>query len=98
MEVSVNDRRKILQDKLPDLAVRIFALRNKTYPGLSYHWSLMKALGGLLARVYNYEGKKSTYTHYELLVEEVIFEDLLEEVSEAESASFLQENSPPNAS
>jgi hypothetical protein len=37
--------------RMPQLAARVFALRDKGYPGCGYHYAMEAALGKLIARI-----------------------------------------------
>lgn len=77
----IRDGRKKLASKLPDLAVRVFALSGKHYKGCGFHWTLVKTIGYLLHTVNDYDKRYDVETH---IVMEVVYEDLLERVQEAE--------------
>ena len=82
-QIETKEKRKKMGAKLPNLAMRIFALSGKRYPGFGSHWSLVKSIGGLLKNINDYDSK---FDWEDLLVNEVIFEDLIERVEEAEKA------------
>jgi len=83
LQVETQAKRKELGAQLPALAMRVFALQGKHYQGSGYHWTLVKAIGALLWNVNDYDSK---FTWDDLLVNEVIYEDLVEQVGEAEKA------------
>lgn len=71
---SVQQRRKALSAQLPALAARVFALpMNRT--------SMMKQLGGVMRNLNDYD---TPYDHTNLVLDEVLFEDLVETVEAAE--------------
>lgn len=72
---TVKQRRKELAAQLPALAVRVFALlpMNRT--------SMMKQLGAVMRNLNDYD---APYDHTNLVLDEVIFEDLVETVTAAE--------------
>lgn len=75
--------RKKIREELPKLAIRIFALRNKSYNGCGFHYSLEKLIGYLLWKANNFD-KSIEATDSAIL--EVIYEDLCERVSEIETS------------
>lgn len=79
-------KRRELGDLLPALAMRIFALKGKPYQGYGYHWTLVKSIGALLRSVNDYDSK---FEVPDLLVNEVIYEDLVERVDAAEKSLTL---------
>lgn len=71
---TVKQRRKELAAQLPALAARVFALpMNRA--------SMMKQLGGVMRNLNDYD---APYDHTNLMVDVVIFEDLVETVEAAE--------------
>lgn len=53
--------RKEVNEKLPEIARKVFALRKMSYVGCGFHWCLEKNLGWVLAEVNNYD--KGSYYH-----------------------------------
>lgn len=41
--------------RLPELSQRVFALRNKSYSGCGFQWSLEKSLGSAIYDIQNYD-------------------------------------------
>jgi len=80
--VTKNEKRNELRHALPALAKRVFALRDTTYPGCGFHWSMEKAIGVLLRRVNDFD---SPFNDDALMVCEVAYEQLLEDVAKAEA-------------
>jgi hypothetical protein len=74
-----HQRRRDLCSKLPAAAMRVFALDGKHYNGCGFHYSLVKTIGGLMYRLNNFDAK---YTNDDLLVDEVIYEDLIEQLDD----------------
>lgn len=81
--VETQEKRKALANKLPALAIRIFALQGKHYPGCGFYWGLVKSIGALLRNINDYDSK---FDHNDLMINEVIYEDLVERVKTAELA------------
>jgi hypothetical protein len=76
------EKRSELRSKLPALALRVIALDGKHYNGCGFHYSLLKTIGGLLYRLNNFDAR---YTWHELMIDEVIYEDLYEQIGSIES-------------
>lgn len=85
------EKRRALGIKLPSLATRIFALSGKVYQGYGFHWSLLKDIGKLLYRINDYDSKSPTWDI--LMVDEIIYESLLEQVEKAEKE--VKQRTPP---
>jgi hypothetical protein len=83
LRVEVQAKRKELGAKLPALAMRIFALQNKPYQGYGFHWGLVKTIGTLLRNVNDYDSK---FTLEDMMINEVLYECLVEQVEAAESS------------
>ena len=79
--LEIQERRKKLVAEVPGLVTRVIALQGKFYSGCGFHWSMMKSAGGLMNRVFNYD---EAYDFENLLIDEVIFEGLVESVEKAE--------------
>jgi hypothetical protein len=71
---TVQERRRALIAQLPALSARVFAVRFGRTP-------LMKALGALMQSCCDYD---KPYPHTVLLVDEVILEDLVDQVTACE--------------
>jgi hypothetical protein len=82
IRVEVHELREKLSVKLPDLAIRIFALRGKHYSGCGFHYSLVASIGGLLDRM---NRPDRNYGLEDVLTDEVIFDGLIERVAEIEA-------------
>lgn len=75
------NKRRELAKKLPAAAIRVFALEGKHYNGCGFRWALVKTIGGLMFRINNFDAK---YTSDDLLIDEVIYEDLIEQLDAIE--------------
>ena len=47
--------RKAVNVRLPGIAIRVFALRDKFYMGCGFHWGLERTLGNVIAGINNYD-------------------------------------------
>jgi hypothetical protein len=54
-----NDWRKEIGKGLPELANRVFALRNKGYTGCGFHWTLEKDLGYIISVMNDFDNRYS---------------------------------------
>ena len=84
-----NDWRSKQAKMIPELAARIFALRNRFYMGCGFHWSIEKRLGGIIHGLNDYD---SDYYHTEeglakQIVLEVSIEALYKDVLKAEESA-----------
>jgi hypothetical protein len=78
-KIRIQEGRKNLRDKIPALAVQIFAIGNRT----QVSWEKMKSLGFLIHNIYNYDA------HFELdtlICCEICYEELFEYVEETENS------------
>jgi len=76
--------------ELPDLARRVFALRNSHYSGCGFHYSLERLLGNVIASVMDYErlatiGKEEKEKMAHSLISEVLYEELIDRLAIAET-------------
>lgn len=78
-----NEGRSKLKETVPGLVQRVIALQGKTYPGSGFHWSLMKTAGSLMRSVFNHDERYALET---MMIDEVLYEDLLDSVETAEAA------------
>jgi hypothetical protein len=83
------DWRQAEADKMPALAARVFALRNKMYTGCGFHWGMERDLGVIIARLNDYD---TDYYHgTEALARqiglEVHLEQLYKHVEQAEKSA-----------
>jgi hypothetical protein len=77
------DACRAINELLPDLAMRIFQLRGKFYPGCGCHYALECSLGRLLAECNAFGERKQICLESQILLE-VLYESLLQQVKEAE--------------
>lgn len=80
MEKQHQEGRKVLATKMPDLAVRVFALDDASYPGCGFH-SMIKTLGLLLQKLNDYD---NPFTVDDMISCDVVYEELEQSVSNAE--------------
>jgi len=85
--------RKKVNPELPKLAARVFALRDKTYPGCGFHWSLERLLGTVISNINDYDKRLEPGDDVE---ESVLYEELVERIEKAEAA--VKANEPAVAS
>lgn len=78
---------KRINDDLPNLSARVFALSNKAYAGHGFHYEMIRSLGKLMADVNNHStprvGKERLAFR---LIVEVCAESLYEDVAKAEAS------------
>ena len=82
LKLATQEKRRELQNKLPAVAMRVFALRGKPYQGHGYHWGMEKSIGYLLSKVNDYDSK---FDHMDQMTMEILYEELLERVDTAEA-------------
>ena len=88
MNHAASTQRAQFQETLPELAIRIFALRGQLYDGSGFHWSMVRQIGGLLERVNNLNAE---YAETQLTLDTVLFCELVNRVENAEKAIALHE-------
>lgn len=81
-------RQRVIE-RLPTLATRVFALREKFYMGCGFHWGLEKELGTVISRLNNYD---ENYYHGQegisnRVILEVTVEGLHKRLREAEDSA-----------
>ena len=81
LEAKTQEGRQKLQEAVPDLAIRVFALKQNSGCG-SHYDGLMKTLGGLLYRLNNFD---EPYKWLDLLVDRICYEGLIDDVTKAEA-------------
>ena len=74
-------------NQIPNLASRIFALRNKNYLGCGFHYSMERSLGIILAKLNNYDDcpPTSLYMMQHRIVMKVSLNQLFKDVVDAEN-------------
>jgi hypothetical protein len=82
LKVKTQEGREKLREAVPALAIRVFALRQKNYPGCGFHYGLVKTVGGLLYRLNNFD---ESYKWLDLLVDKILYEELVDDVTKAEA-------------
>ncbi len=82
VRLRTQDGRKKLAEALPGVMTRVLAIQGKSYPGSGFHWEMMKSAGGLMFRVLNYD---KAYGPEDLMIDEVVYEDLIESLEAAEA-------------
>lgn len=75
--------RKKVRTELPGLAARIFALREKFYPGCGLSWVRERSLGKLIALTSDYD---TLATPTDQIVMEIVYEELVENLATDEAA------------
>jgi hypothetical protein len=84
-------KRKVYK-RIPDLANRIFALRNRLYSGCGFSYELDQHLGELIkCTAANYWPKENTY-HSGFIAVELLAKCLFQEVAEIEKELKLKDN------
>lgn len=83
--------RKSVAAGLPDLAARVFALRQGGYSGCGFHWDMERTLGKVIAIVNDYNNK---LTLTDTAIDQVIYDGLLEQVAKAEWSKAHRGASP----
>lgn len=73
--------RKEINKTLPELASRVFALRQGGYSGSGFHYNMEKTLGRVIAMVNNYDDPLELHTP---ITDKVIYEGLIEDIQKAE--------------
>lgn len=73
--------REQVNQHLPDIAARVFALRAKAYRGCGFHYGLERELGYVLARMNDYE---TPLTFFATMVEKVRTKGLVRQLIRAE--------------
>jgi len=78
---------KRANNQIPNLASRIFALRNKNYVGCVFHYSIERSLGTILVKLNNYDDCPPTnlYMMQHRIVMKVSLNQLFEDVVNAEN-------------
>jgi len=73
--------RKMVAENMPDIAQRVFGLREKFYYGCGFHYGLERSLGSIIATVNDYDNpiEKSTQ-----ITDKVRYEDFVERLERAE--------------
>ena len=77
------------RNAMPGVAVRVFALRNKSYPGYGFHYGMESSLGKCINWLNNLEDASMYHGDREnvianRIVLKVIVEELFKRVAEAE--------------
>jgi hypothetical protein len=80
---TIREQRRELRKKLPAAAKRVFALEGVTYEGCGFYYGLVKDIGGLLFRVNDFD---RPYPADRLVLDEVIYEDLIERLDRIEAS------------
>lgn len=80
-----NDRRQSIAKKLPELANRVFALRDKMYMGCGFHWALEKELGYIISVMNDFD--RSYRDMADRIIVEVRYDQFLEKLEKAENDS-----------
>lgn len=75
--------RKEVNKKLPDLSQRVFALRKGGYTGCGFHYDLEATLGKVIHMVNS--SNEFPKELPDILLQEVIYEGLLDSIKKAES-------------
>lgn len=81
--------RKKVAVELPDLAARIFALRDKGYPGCGFHWGMEKELGYVICKVNDYDDGELYHGENAIAFQitlEVRYEALVKQLADAEKS------------
>ena len=77
-----NNWRKRAIKRLPEIANKVFNLRNKLYVGCGFHWSLEKDLGKCIHDLQNY----NEYPNETIkLIIQLNFESLIENITKIEN-------------
>lgn len=83
---------KTLNEELPALAARVFALRTKTYMGCGFHYSLEKTLGNLIVYANDHENRDNWSSTKEgvshRLIVEIVNEQFREDLEKAEASAL----------
>ena len=72
-----------INETLPDLVSRVFALRHKTYIGCGFHWSLEKLLGQVIIFMNDYDSEYRL--EEDRLVVKVTYERFIDRLKLAET-------------
>jgi hypothetical protein len=80
---------KRVDKQIPNLATRVFALREKMYPGWGFHYEMEKRLGKIIYELNNYDDCPQDWKKIAMrrLVMEVIVSGLFEDVKIAEMST-----------
>lgn len=76
--------RKTVNEKIPQIANRVFALRGVCYDGSGFHYSLENQLGTLMARINNFTER---LTFDNTLMDEVLYEAFCSQLADAETSA-----------
>lgn len=72
---------------IPELASRVFALRNKPYMGCGFHYDMEKRLGDVISRLNNVDYYQNPNEIFMFRIcTEVLLKALLKSVAEAEAS------------
>lgn len=85
-----NKWRERVRKNLPELSMRVFALRGKGYNGCGFGWSHERNLGYIIRTVSNYD---SYPDNMEQMMLEIVVEGLYKDLNKIESEIKLRENS-----
>ena len=78
-----NQWRKDMGKNLPDLATRVFDLRNKGYYGCGFHYALEGNLGCVISALKDFNGSYSNFA--KRIVVKVRYEELVHRLEEIEA-------------
>lgn len=81
--------RERVRKSLPELSMRVFALRGKSYMGCGFGWSHEKDLGYIIRTVSNYD---SYPDNMEQMLLEIVVEGLYKDLNKIEYEIKLSEN------
>ena len=74
--------RKEVNEKLPELSRKIFALRSVMYKGCGFHWSLEKSLGSVIREINNYDAGSGYYHDKDCVCNRIVLKVCVEHLFE----------------
>ena len=76
------DGREVIKESLPDLSLRVFALRNKFYTGCGFHYTLESSLGWLMTTLNSFDNEYRKV--WEQIIWDVKYRSFMENLESAE--------------